>query len=81
MIGARAADWLGLLFVATIVYVLVRPQSRAAELVGAIGNMVAAIVASATDLGAGTPGGTPTSSRQRPRPVGIGEMRKERGIR
>jgi len=53
--GARIGDWLGLLFVAAIIYVLVRPQSRAAELVEAVGRMLIALVASATDLGSGAP--------------------------
>ncbi len=44
-------DWLGLLLVVAIIYVLVRPQSKAAELVDAVGGMLVAIVRRATDLG------------------------------
>lgn len=45
-----AADWLGLLFIVAIIYVLVRPRSKAAELVDAFGRMLVAMVRSATDL-------------------------------
>lgn len=44
--------WLGLLFVVAVVYVLVRPRSKAAELVTAFGGMLIAIVRRATDLAA-----------------------------
>lgn len=50
----RIGDWIGLLFVVTIVYVLVRPDSKAAELITAIGEFMAAIVRRATDVGATT---------------------------
>lgn len=45
-------DWAGLLFIVAIVYVLVRPSSKAAQTVDAIGNMLVAIVRQATDLAA-----------------------------
>lgn len=45
-------DWFALVFIVAVVYVLVRPQSKAAELVGAITDMVTAMVKSATDLAA-----------------------------
>lgn len=51
---ARVGDWLGLLFVVAIVYVLFRPQSRVAELITAIGEFMAAIVRRATDVTATT---------------------------
>ncbi len=47
-----ALDWLALLFVVAIVFVLVRPQSKAAETVEAIGAMMTALVRSATDVAA-----------------------------
>lgn len=50
--GWAIGDWFALLFVAAIVYVLVRPQSMAAQTVGAIGDMVTAMVRAATDLAA-----------------------------
>jgi hypothetical protein len=50
--GFRLADWLGLLFVVTVIYVLVRPQSKAAEAVDAVGDMLVALVRRATDLAA-----------------------------
>lgn len=43
------ADWLGLLFVVTIVYVLVRPSSKAGEFVDAVGSLLVAITRRATD--------------------------------
>lgn len=46
----RAVDWLMLLFVVAIVYMLVRPQSKAAELVDSLGNMLVSIVRRATDV-------------------------------
>jgi hypothetical protein len=48
--GGRLTDWLGLLFVVLIVFVLVRPRSKAAELVDGIGDMLTALVRRATDL-------------------------------
>lgn len=47
-------DWLGLLLVVAIIYVLVRPQSQVAELVDAIGGMLIKVVANATDLASPT---------------------------
>lgn len=43
-------DWLALLMLVTIVYVLVRPSSKAAETVEAIGNMVVSMVRRAVEL-------------------------------
>lgn len=43
-------DWLGLLFVVAIIYVLVRPQSKAGQAVEAFGRMLVAMVSKATDL-------------------------------
>jgi hypothetical protein len=45
-------DWIGLLFVVAIIYVLVRPSSKAAELVESLGNMLVALVRRATDIAA-----------------------------
>jgi hypothetical protein len=45
-------DAIALLFVATIIYVLVRPQSKAASAVVAVADMVTAMVRRATDLAA-----------------------------
>lgn len=50
MMGARLMDWIGLLFLVAILYVLVRPRSKAGELVEAFGAMLTAIVSTATDL-------------------------------
>ena len=47
---ARVLDWLGIAFVVAIVYVLVRPRSRAGELVEAFADFIAAMVRSATSL-------------------------------
>lgn len=47
---SRFGDWLGLLLVVAIVYVLVRPRSKAAELVEALGNMLTAMVRTTADL-------------------------------
>lgn len=49
---SNIADWLGILLVVAIIYVLVRPQSKAAELVEAIGGMLVKVVSAATDLAA-----------------------------
>ncbi len=43
-------DWFGLLFIVVVVYVLVRPRSKAAQLVDAVGSMVTAMVRRATDV-------------------------------
>lgn len=50
MIKMAITDWIGLLFIVAIVYVLVRPSSKAANFVSAVGNMVIAMVRRATDL-------------------------------
>jgi protein-S-isoprenylcysteine O-methyltransferase Ste14 len=48
--GARIMDVLALVFIVLIVYVLVRPRSKAADLVQAIGDMLISIVRAATNL-------------------------------
>lgn len=50
----RFADWLGLLLVVAVIYVLVRPQSQAAQLVEAVGGMLVKVVGAATDLALGS---------------------------
>jgi Na+/H+ antiporter NhaD/arsenite permease-like protein len=44
------ADWAAALFVLTLVYVLVRPNSKAADAVSAFSSAMAAIVRTAVDL-------------------------------
>lgn len=44
------ADWFAVLFIVAIIYVLVRPRSKAAELVDGFGRFVIALVSKATDL-------------------------------
>jgi hypothetical protein len=43
-------DWIGLAMVVTIIYILVRPQSKAADAVEAIGNTMVSMVRRAVDL-------------------------------
>jgi hypothetical protein len=50
---SNVADWVFVLFLVAIVYVLVRPRSKAAEAVDAIGQMMVALVRRAVDLAAG----------------------------
>lgn len=45
---STVGDWFALLFVVTIIYVLVRPKSKAAELVEAFGAMTTEMVKTAT---------------------------------
>lgn len=45
-----AWDVLSLAFVVAVMYVLVRPRSKAAEMVEGIGDMLIALVRQATDL-------------------------------
>jgi hypothetical protein len=52
MITARVMDWIGLLFGVAILYVLVRPGSKAGELVEAVGALLTALVKRATDVAA-----------------------------
>ena len=52
MTGAAVGDWLGLLAVVAIIFLLVRPGSKAAETVDAIGTLLVALVRSATDIAA-----------------------------
>lgn len=49
MAGA-AWDWLALLVVVAVVFVLVRPQSKAAEAVDAVGRLLVSLVRSAVGL-------------------------------
>lgn len=46
----RAGEWFGLLFLVAVLYVLVRPRSGAAQMVAALGKLLAAIVRRATDM-------------------------------
>lgn len=45
-------DFFGLLFLVAIIYVVVRPRSKAAETVDAIGRMLVEMVRRAVDLAA-----------------------------
>lgn len=45
----RTWDWVAVLFTVTIVYVLVRPSSNAAQFIAAVGKFLRALVKSATD--------------------------------
>lgn len=47
---ATLADFLAGIFVLAVVYVLVRPSSKGADLVTGFGSAVTAIVSAATDL-------------------------------
>lgn len=47
---ADLADWIGLLFIVAVVYILVRPSSKAAEMVDAAGRLLVALVRNATGL-------------------------------
>jgi hypothetical protein len=48
--GAGLGDALALIFLVAVIYVLVRPQSKAASAVAAVTDMVTAMVRRATDL-------------------------------
>lgn len=48
--GAQFSDVVALVLVVLIVYILVRPSSKAAELVKAFADTVIAVLRSATDL-------------------------------
>lgn len=50
----RFADWLGLAFVVAIIYVIVRPRSKAGEAVEAVGQFMISMVRRATDLASST---------------------------
>ena len=45
----KAGEWFTLLFILTIVYVLVRPQSGAAQFIQAVGKFGRVLVSTATD--------------------------------
>lgn len=47
--NTRAWDWLAVFFMLTLVYVLVRPKSQAAQFVQAAGRFGRALVAQVTD--------------------------------
>lgn len=46
----RTGDWFGLLFAVAVLYVLVRPQSKAAEVIAAGFKLMRALVRRAADL-------------------------------
>jgi uncharacterized membrane protein YkgB len=46
----RFGDWLGLLLVVAVIFVLARPRSKAAELVDALMDMLTALVRRTVDL-------------------------------
>lgn len=50
----RFGDWLGLAFVVAIIYVIVRPNSKAGETVTAFTSMLVSMIRRATDLASGT---------------------------
>lgn len=50
MIRASVGAWFGLLLIVAIIYVLVRPSSKAADFVNSVGRMVVSMVRRATDL-------------------------------
>jgi hypothetical protein len=50
MMRGRVADWFVALFVVSLIYVLVRPQSKGVELVDAVSRATTALVKTATDL-------------------------------
>jgi hypothetical protein len=45
----RVGDWFAVFFTVAIIYVLVRPQSKAAQLVQTLGQFLTALVRTATD--------------------------------
>lgn len=45
----RLGEWVAILFVVTIFYVIVRPNSKAVDLVQAVGQFLRALVSTATD--------------------------------
>lgn len=47
--GKKVGEWFTLLFIVTIIYVLVRPRSNAAQFVQAAGKFGRALVETATD--------------------------------
>lgn len=48
--GRNIGDWLGLLFVVALIFLLVRPGSGAVALVNAFAHLLTALVQQATDL-------------------------------
>lgn len=52
MLRGYIGDWVGLLAIVALIFLLVRPNSKAAETVDAVGGMLVAIVRSATDIAA-----------------------------
>jgi LytS/YehU family sensor histidine kinase len=49
MKGRVIGEWFAVFFVLTVIYVLVRPNSKAAQLVSALGMFLRALVKAATD--------------------------------
>lgn len=49
MPNIRVGEWFAILFVVAIFYVIVRPNSKAAELVQTLGRFLSALVSTATD--------------------------------
>jgi preprotein translocase subunit YajC len=45
----RIGEWFTIVFIVAIFYVLVRPQSKAAELLTAVGQLLKALVSTVTD--------------------------------
>lgn len=62
--GQTIGDWLAVLAVVAIVYVLVRPQSKAAELVEGFGGMVVVMVQRATGLAETHSGSIPRPGKE-----------------
>jgi hypothetical protein len=46
--GWRIADWLGLVFVVAVIYLILRPSSKAAEAVEGFTDMIVSMVRAAT---------------------------------
>ncbi len=57
-------DWLAVLAVVAIVYILVRPQSKAAAAVEGFGAMMVAIVKRATELADSGSGSIPRAGKE-----------------
>jgi len=47
--GIRVGDWVAVFFTVTIIYVLVRPSSNAAQFVQAVGQFAVSLVKTVTD--------------------------------
>lgn len=53
----NAADWITGVILLAMVYLLVKPDSVAAEFIASFTGAMAALVKAATDMGGGEPGG------------------------